>query len=385
MPSSSPFLLFTALLLPAVAYGQTPGPRAGELTAPTATAAAPAVPAILAELAWLAGGWRAEGPDGTLNETVIMAPGAGVMTGAMRLSAGDRLLVQELFAFVETERGVELRLRHFGRGLEAQEEAPIVLSLTDVTDGHAVFEGPWAGGSLTSSVRRTGPDSWTGRTQIVGADGETNVMENHFVRGALESSAGLPRPERGAIARHGGEGAPASPEVTNTSYVASDGSRVQQLEVVVPATPEEVWAAFTTTEGFSSWAVPVAWVDFEVGGIMETSYDPGARRGDPENIKNRILSYLPMRMIAIQAVQAPSDFPHPDLLDELFTVIEIEALTPGRVRVRASGVGYGEGEGWDTLYRFFERGNTWTLEQLHRRFTDGPTDWSGTAPPGEDL
>ncbi len=164
-------------------------------------------------------------------------------------------------------------------------------------------------------------------------------------------------------------------EVTSSSYVAPDGSRVLRQSIEVPAPVLEVWQALTTTEGVRSWAVPVAAVDFRPGGIWESSYRLEGRIGDPENIRNRILSYLPPRMLSIQAIQAPPGFPHPELLPEIFSVFELEVLDPSRTRVTVSMVGYREGGGYDVLYSFFERGNAWSLQQLRKRFAEGPIDW----------
>lgn len=169
-----------------------------------------------------------------------------------------------------------------------------------------------------------------------------------------------------------------------SSYVAPDGGRVLRQSIEVPASLPEVWRALTTTEGIRSWAVPVAEVDFRLGGIWESSYRLDARIGDPDNIRNRFISYLPMKMISIQAVQAPPGFPHPELLSELFSVIELEELAPDRVRVTISGVGYRQGGGYDEIYRHFDAGNAWSLEQLRKRFVEGPVDWEkvlGSATP----
>lgn len=163
--------------------------------------------------------------------------------------------------------------------------------------------------------------------------------------------------------------------VTDTSYTAPDGTRVLEQSIVVDAEVEEVWRAFTTAEGLKTWAVPSAWVEFDIGGYWETSYDPGASFGDPDNIRSRILAYQPLRMLSIQAVQAPPAFPHPELLDSLFSVFTFEDLDGDGVRITAAGVGYAEGEGYDTLYEFFQRGNAWTLNQLEQRFRSGPVNW----------
>jgi len=164
-------------------------------------------------------------------------------------------------------------------------------------------------------------------------------------------------------------------EVRDTSYVAPDGSRVLQQSIDVPATPRQVWEAFTTTEGLQSWAAPVVHADFRLNGVFESTYQVDGRIGAPGNIKNKYLSFVPLRMVAIQAIAAPPNFPHPELLPEIFTVVEWQELAPQRVHVTVSMVGYRMGDGYATLYRHFERGNAWSLKKLHRRFAEGPIDW----------
>lgn len=41
------------------------------------------------------------------------------------------------------------------------------------------------------------------------------------------------------------------------------------VEVIVPASQEEVWKAFTTKEGLESWIAPSARVELALGGIWE--------------------------------------------------------------------------------------------------------------------
>jgi hypothetical protein len=130
-----------------------------------------------------------------------------------------------------------------------------------------------------------------------------------------------------------------------------------------------------------TWAVPVASVDFRLGGIWESSYRLDGQIGAPGNIKNRFLSFVPLRMVSIQAIAAPAGFPHPELLAEIFTVIELSEVEPERVRVTVSMVGYKAGEGYDAIYRHFQGGNAWTLRKLHQRFAEGPIDWNKALKP----
>lgn len=167
-------------------------------------------------------------------------------------------------------------------------------------------------------------------------------------------------------------------QVTDTSYAAPDGTRVLRHEVVVPASVNDVYQAFATAEGWRTWAVPFAEMTpmFGVGAVLETSYNPAAKIGDAKNIKNKILAYIPNRMFAFQAVQAPTGFKHADLLAHIFTVAELEPVNAKATRVRLSMLGYGQGPAFDELYGSFAKGNAWTMEKLAERFEKGPIDWA---------
>lgn len=177
-----------------------------------------------------------------------------------------------------------------------------------------------------------------------------------------------------------------APTLKDQSQRAADGSRTLQQAIEVPASAAEAWAAFTTSEGFRAWAAPVASVDFRLGGFIEASYDPDAKIGAPGNIRNEILAYVPQRMLAIRNRQAPPNTGFDAAaFQQLHTVVLFEALAPQRTLVTIVQPGYPSGEPWDTVYRHFERGNGWSLQQLRKRFVDGPADWSRlrTPPPLE--
>jgi uncharacterized protein YndB with AHSA1/START domain len=170
-------------------------------------------------------------------------------------------------------------------------------------------------------------------------------------------------------------------EVASRTYRAADSSTVLVHELAVPASVAAVWQAFTTSEGLMTWAVPFASVDFRVGGVWESSYDAGAKPGADENIRTRYLSFVPGRMIAMQAVGAPPGFPHPEVLPDLFSVVEFEPVGADTTLVRMYGVGYRDTPEHTAVRRMFRDANAWTLRMLHRRFTVGPTDWSSTRVP----
>jgi uncharacterized protein YndB with AHSA1/START domain len=170
------------------------------------------------------------------------------------------------------------------------------------------------------------------------------------------------------------------PGVSNSAFVEPNGDRAIQLSIEVAAEPQAAFDAFATTEGFRSWAVPVAQVDLRTGGMIEASYSAAARIGDRDNIRNEILAYIPGRLLVIRNVQTPRDFVDPELFQRTVTIIEFVAAGPGRTRVTLTNSGYGGGAGFDRLYRQFEWGDAYTLANLRRRFEQGPVDWSRREP-----
>lgn len=139
-------------------------------------------------------------------------------------------------------------------------------------------------------------------------------------------------------------------------------------EAIINAPVGEVWRLFTTKEGMESWMLPHADIELKVGGLMRTHYDPKGVLGDPQTIVNQILSYEPERMLSIKVFQAPADFPYPNAIRDMWSVIYFQPLEPGMTNVRIVGLGYGEDADSQKLKEFFRKGNSWTLEQLQKKF-----------------
>jgi len=168
------------------------------------------------------------------------------------------------------------------------------------------------------------------------------------------------------------------PTIEDTSYVETNGDRVIRLSVDVAASRDEIWRAFTTADGWKSFAVAFAEVEMKVGGIIETSYNPKAQVGDPDNIKNEIVAYIPGQMMAIRCVQAPRDFKHKQEFFSTSTVFEIVPAEKQMTRILVTAVGYRPGEAFDDLFKKFRWGDAYTLEKLRARFekttTTSPSD-----------
>ncbi|WP_228126823.1 SRPBCC family protein [Candidatus Viadribacter manganicus] len=159
----------------------------------------------------------------------------------------------------------------------------------------------------------------------------------------------------------------------------ANGTRTLCHEVVVAASTDEVWQLFASSAGMQTWLAPLATMDLRVGGLWETSYRADARAGDPGNIRNRVLSFIPGRMLSIAVDRAPEGFPEPELVRDLWTVIELEAVDASHTRVAVSMMGFASNPGHERLYQFFQAGNALTLQMLEQRIVTGPTDWAALA------
>lgn len=158
-------------------------------------------------------------------------------------------------------------------------------------------------------------------------------------------------------------------DVIDTSFTQPNGERVISLSTVIPVPTEAVWAALTTSEGWTGhMGVALATVDLRVGGDIETSYSADTPLGSGRTIINQIVAYIPGRMLAIRNTQAPSGFAHAEEFSRTVTVIE---LTPqdGGTRVDLHGVGFVSGAAFDALYDMFLVGDAYTLQMMHNSLT----------------
>jgi uncharacterized protein YndB with AHSA1/START domain len=148
-------------------------------------------------------------------------------------------------------------------------------------------------------------------------------------------------------------------------------SKRLDFEVIVPASRQRVWEAFTTKEGMESWIAPSARVDLSIGGIWEVGY-PGAQPGG-----GTILSYMPMEMLSLHAM-APEEFPTVRK-EGTIAVFFFDRLAEGQTRVRLAQIGWKSGVEWDKAFDYLSQGNAILLNMLAERFTNGPTDWKKKA------
>ncbi|WP_109485743.1 SRPBCC family protein [Occallatibacter savannae] len=139
------------------------------------------------------------------------------------------------------------------------------------------------------------------------------------------------------------------------------------IEVEVPASVGDVWHAFATSEGLSSWLFPNATVDLKPGGDWMVHFPGGGTGG------GTIESFVPEKELVIAAL-APEKFPAVRA-QRTRAVFSFEPRGSGTV-VRLTQSGWKSGDEWTKAYEYLLAGNAQLLATLHKRFVEGPMDWS---------
>ena len=150
--------------------------------------------------------------------------------------------------------------------------------------------------------------------------------------------------------------------------------RAIDKEIVVPATLEVAWAAWTTREGIVSFFAPDAVVDAQVGGPFQIYINPGVPAGMRGADDMRFLAVQPKKMISFDW-NAPPSLPEARA-QRTFVVVRFAPMDDKTTRVTLHHTGWGEGGEWDKTYAYFDRAWGNVLSNLKQRFETGPLDWT---------
>lgn len=155
-------------------------------------------------------------------------------------------------------------------------------------------------------------------------------------------------------------------DVRNTSYTTRTGERVLRIESVVPASVDQVWSAFTTTEGMSSWFSREAVVELAFGGVVKLRTGASTSLGDTGAAGMDILNYLEPEVITYK-VHLDERFSETirEQDDYLQEIVQLVRVGEKSTKVVASMVGWGTSRIWDDAYAFFAKRN----EAAYRRLT----------------
>jgi uncharacterized protein YndB with AHSA1/START domain len=144
-------------------------------------------------------------------------------------------------------------------------------------------------------------------------------------------------------------------------------ARALVFEVTLPASLDDVWNAFTTSDGLSTWLTPGAVVDLRKGGEWTAHFPGGATGG------GTILDFTPKSEIVMSAM-APPSFPTVRATRTTATWT-FRSLGARSTQLTLRQTGWKEGEEWDKAYEYLADGNAQLLATLLRRFEKGPIDW----------
>jgi uncharacterized protein YndB with AHSA1/START domain len=155
---------------------------------------------------------------------------------------------------------------------------------------------------------------------------------------------------------------------------AAAAERSIDKEVIVAATPDEVWAAWTTREGIESFFAPEAEVDPRPGGAFHVHFDPTAPEGCRGADDMRFLAVQPKKMLSFDW-NAPPSLPEARA-QRTVVVVRFLPLAPRETRVTLHHTAWGSGGEWDEAYAYFDRAWGNVLANLKQRFDTGPQDWT---------
>jgi uncharacterized protein YndB with AHSA1/START domain len=161
-----------------------------------------------------------------------------------------------------------------------------------------------------------------------------------------------------------------SAAVADKTTNGSASEKALVIEVTVPAPISEVWKAFTTSQGLSTWLTPNAVVDLREGGEWTAKFPGGSTGG------GTILSFVPEKELVISAL-APDKFPavRAARTRARFS-FEAKVGANGSTVVRLTQTGWQDGDEWVRAYEYLTVGNAQLLATLHHRFVNGPIDWT---------
>lgn len=125
----------------------------------------------------------------------------------------------------------------------------------------------------------------------------------------------------------------------------------------------------------SGFIAPVIALDLKPGGLWEASYNLESKIGDPGNILNEVLAFVPEKMLSIRIHRTPPGFPHPEVGKAVWTVLWFEDIGGNKTRVTVEMLPWKAGPEWDLLYQLFSQGNEVALRRAQAYFISGPIDW----------
>jgi uncharacterized protein YndB with AHSA1/START domain len=166
-------------------------------------------------------------------------------------------------------------------------------------------------------------------------------------------------------------------------FLAAQGHAMERAidkDVLVDASVDRVWEAWTTRAGIIGFFAPDAEIDPRVDGAFHIFIDPYAPPGEKGADTMRYLALQPKTMLSFDWNAPPS---LPKIRQQRTVVILRFAAAGTQTRLTVHHVGWGDPNGvdgaeWDATFRYFDRAWDKVLGNLQKRFAAGgkPIDWT---------
>ncbi len=153
--------------------------------------------------------------------------------------------------------------------------------------------------------------------------------------------------------------------ISTTIKTEENGDILLIHEMTINSPVDNVWNAFATTEGWTSWAVPVGKVDMKIGGLIQSNYREDGKITDDDAVTLHIINYVPKRAITLQAELAPH---FPDVLKsrekQMYNLITFDPVNENQTKLISYGIGYKDTPELQKMLQFFVKGNEQSYQQL---------------------
>ena len=142
--------------------------------------------------------------------------------------------------------------------------------------------------------------------------------------------------------------------------------KIIRIEVYIPATREQLWNAWTTEEGVTSFFAPKAKIELKVGGAYECYFELDNPVGLQGSEGCKVLAFWPMDYVTF-SWNAPATFPV-EREQHTKVVVEIDRHDETHYRLILTHMGFGSGGRWDELVSFFDGAWTNVLDKLQEKY-----------------
>ena len=133
------------------------------------------------------------------------------------------------------------------------------------------------------------------------------------------------------------------------------------VEGTVHAPIDAVWDAFYD-EDKRKWMTPECSVNMTVGGLIRSSYIPGADLDGEHAIHHKIIAFEPGRRMISELTRGPKGFPHTGAMLGSLGIFELDPIGPNATRIRSVITGLRDDEAGKAAYGYFKEGNAFTFD-----------------------